>query len=97
MQVWPSFQGANLDWKPISFVPRALTLRMKRNPHRAYDRDGQEAVSNMREHGVRSVEATCKHCKHEATVNVDSLSDDLYVSEVALSCRVSYASHQATH
>jgi hypothetical protein len=39
------------------------------------------SLSNMREHGVRSVEATCEHCKHEAIINVDSLPDDLYVPD----------------
>ena len=40
---------------------------MKRNPRRAYDAEGREIapmpLSNMREHGVRSVEATCEDCK----------------------------------
>jgi hypothetical protein len=34
-----------------------------RNPRRTYDRDGLEippmTLANMREHGVRSVEASC--------------------------------------
>jgi hypothetical protein len=46
-------------------------------------------LSNMRQHGVRSVEATCEGCKHEAVINVDSLPDDLYVPDVALRLRCS--------
>ena len=46
---------------------------MSRNPRRAYDRDGREIepmpLANMREHGVRSVEATCEDCKHEAIMD----------------------------
>jgi hypothetical protein len=45
-------------------------------------------LSNMRQHGVRCVEATCEGCKHEA-INVDSLPDDLYVPDVALRLRCS--------
>ena len=40
-------------------------------------------LANMREHGVRSVEATCEACKHEAIINVNSLPYDLYVPDVA--------------
>jgi hypothetical protein len=29
------------------------------------------SLANMREHGVRSVDATCEDCKREATVNVE--------------------------
>ncbi len=46
-------------------------------------------LSNMREHGVRSVDATCQDCKHEATVNVDGLPDELPVPDVALRLRCS--------
>jgi hypothetical protein len=46
-------------------------------------------LSNMREHGVRFVEATCEACKHEAVINVDTLSGDLYVPDVALGLRCS--------
>src|SRR5688500_3126736 len=66
---------------------------MKRNPRRAYDAEGREiapmSLANMREHGVRSVEATCEDCKHDAVVNVDSLPGDLYVPDVALRLRCS--------
>jgi len=46
-------------------------------------------LGNMREHGVRSVEATCKACKHEANVNVDKLADEVYVPDVAVKLRCS--------
>jgi hypothetical protein len=50
---------------------------MKRNPRRSYDAEGREIppmpLSNMRWHGVRSVNAECLRCRHEATVNVDAL------------------------
>ena len=64
-----------------------------RNPRRAYDREGQEiepmSLGNMRQHGVRSVDAACEACKHEAAVNVDSLADNIYVPDVALTLRCS--------
>ena len=44
-------------------------------------------LGNMRQHGVRSVEAACEACKHEAAVNVDSLADHIYVPDVALMLR----------
>jgi hypothetical protein len=46
-------------------------------------------VKNMREHGVRSVEAMCEACAHEAVVNVDALRDTVYVPDVALKLRCS--------
>ena len=64
-----------------------------RNPRRAYDREGREiepmTLGNMREHGVRAVDATCGECKHEAVVNVDSLPDSFYVPDVAIKLRCS--------
>jgi hypothetical protein len=66
---------------------------MKRNTRRAFDAEGREIapmpLSNMREHGVRSVDGTCEDCKHEAIINVDSLPDGLYVPDVALRLRCS--------
>jgi hypothetical protein len=44
-------------------------------------------VPNMREHGVRSVDATCVSCRHAAKVNRDALPDDRPVPEVALRLR----------
>ena len=66
---------------------------VSRNPRRAYDADGKEmepmSLANMREHGVRSVDATCEDCKREATVNVDKLPDDMPAPDVALRLRCS--------
>ena len=39
-------------------------------------------LANMRENGVRSVEATCGACGHEAVVNVDTLPAEVYVPDV---------------
>jgi hypothetical protein len=47
------------------------------------------SLANMREHGVRSVDAWCEDCNHEALVNVDSLPDDFPVPDVALRLRCS--------
>ena len=44
-------------------------------------------LGNMREHGVRSVDATCEACQHEAAINVDTLPDAVYVPDVALKLR----------
>ena len=41
-------------------------------------------LGNMREHGVRAVDASCEACKHEAVVNVDKRADDDYVPDVGL-------------
>jgi hypothetical protein len=66
-----------------------------RNPRRAYDADGHEiepmTLANMREHGIRSVWAFCTMigCGHEARVNVDALSDELPIPDVALRLRCS--------
>jgi len=66
---------------------------MPRNSRRAYDSEGREIepmpLANMREHGVRSVEAECRDCKREAVVNVDSLPEALPVPDVALRLRCS--------
>jgi hypothetical protein len=47
------------------------------------------SLGNMREHGVRSVEATYEDCKHEARVNVDAIPDGVPVPDVALRLRCS--------
>jgi hypothetical protein len=69
--------------------------RPPRNPRRAYDADGREIppmdLANMREYGVRSVEASCVGigCGHEASVNVDYLPEHVLVPDVALRLRSS--------
>ena len=40
-------------------------------------------LRNMRQNGVRSVDATCVGCGHEAVVNVDQLADEVFVPDVA--------------
>ncbi len=46
-------------------------------------------LANMRENGVRSVEANCAECGHEAVVNVDALAADTFVPDVAKRLRCS--------
>ena len=62
-----------------------------RNPRRAYTKDGRELapmpLGNMRAHGVRSVDTACETCGHEASVNVDSLPDEMPVPDFALRLR----------
>ena len=66
-----------------------------RNQRRAYDKDDNEirpmSLGNMREHGVRSVEATCQEigCGHAGSVDIDHLPDDVPVPAIALSLRCS--------
>ena len=64
-----------------------------RNPRRAYDADGHEiaplTLANMRENGVRSVEAKCEACGHEAIVNVDAWPGGCPVTDVGLKLRCS--------
>jgi hypothetical protein len=40
--------------------------------------------ANMRQNGVRSVEAICETCQHEAVVNRDAMPASLPVPDVAL-------------
>jgi hypothetical protein len=72
-----------------------LIARVVRNQRRACSVDGSEIppidLVNMREHGVRSVEAKCEACEHEAIVNGDALPADLPVPEVTLRLRCSDA------
>jgi hypothetical protein len=55
---------------------------------RARDADGREippmTLANMREHGVRSIEATCRTCQHSARLNVDGWPADVPVPDVGL-------------
>ena len=64
-----------------------------KNPRRAYNADGTVIapmdLANMRENGVRSVEARCEACGREAIVNCDALPADLPVPDVALRLRCS--------
>jgi hypothetical protein len=38
-------------------------------------------LRNMRDNGARSVTAKCEVCGHEATVNVDALSESVHVPD----------------
>jgi hypothetical protein len=46
-------------------------------------------LTNMRENGVRSVEARCEACGREAAFNCDEFPADLPVPDVALRLRCS--------
>jgi hypothetical protein len=63
-----------------------------RNPRRAYGKDGTEippaTIADIRALGVRSVEATCQKCGHEA-IDVADAPDDLPAPDVALRLRCS--------
>jgi len=54
-------------------------------------------LGTMRAMGVRSVDATCEACQHEATVNVDALPDSLYVPDVALRLKCSACGSKNIH
>jgi hypothetical protein len=38
-------------------------------------------LANMRQNGVRSIEVTCRGCRHAVVINVDSYPGDLLVRE----------------
>ena len=69
--------------------------RPGRNPRRAYDHEGREippmTLASMRARGVTHVFAACEAhgCRHEGTVDVSSLPDELPVPDVALKMRCS--------
>jgi hypothetical protein len=76
---------------------------MTRNSRRAYDGQGREippmTLGNMREHGVRSIDAFCHAigCGHASTVNVNGLPDELPVPDVGLRLRCSRCGRRAVH
>jgi hypothetical protein len=76
---------------------------MTRNPRRAYDGQGREippmTLGNMREHGIRSIDAFCQAigCGHASTVNVNGMPDDLPVPDVGLRLRCSHCGGRAIH
>src|SRR5829696_7213613 len=69
--------------------------RPPRNPRRAYDAEGNEirpmSLGNMREHGVRSVKASCQetNCGHSASIKVEDLPDSFPVPDVSMRLRCS--------
>jgi hypothetical protein len=76
-----------------------MAYLMKRNPRRAYDKQGREiepmTLGNMRSIRVRSVSATCDACSHEGVVNCDRWPEDLPVPDVALRLRCSQCGSKA--
>jgi len=76
---------------------------MNRNPRRAYDGQGNEippmTLGNMREHGIRTVDAYCEAtgCGHMAVLNVDALPDELPVPDVSLRLRCSRCGSRKIH
>jgi ribosomal protein S27AE len=55
-------------------------------------------LGNMRENGVRSVEAECEDCGHSAVVNVDQFLDAVFVPDVGkrLRCTQCGSNHITT-
>jgi hypothetical protein len=78
-------------------------MRSSRSPRRAYDATGAEIApmtpGNMREHGVRAIDAFCKAigCGHAATLNVDDLPNELPVPDVSLRLRCSKYGSRSIH
>ena len=76
---------------------------MSRNPRRAYDGEGNEippmTLGNMRAHGIRTVDAYCEatSCGHMAIFDVDGLSDELPVPDLALRLRCSRCGSRSIH
>ena len=64
-----------------------------KNPRRAYNAEGSVIspmdLANMRANGVRSVEARCEACEHEAVVSCNAMPAELPVPDVALRLRCS--------
>ena len=68
-------------------------MKPGRNPRRAYKANGSVIapmdLANMRANGVRSVEARCEACEHEAVVSCNAMPAELPVPDVALRLRYS--------
>jgi hypothetical protein len=68
-------------------------MRPRRNPRRAYDKDGNDippaTIAHLKADGCRTVEASCDDCRHEAIVDVSGFPDDFPVPDVALKFRCS--------
>jgi ribosomal protein L44E len=66
---------------------------MKRNPRRAYDKDGGEiqpaTVGSERAKGFTKAEIWCNPCTRFVEVSLDGLPDDLPVPDICLRYRCS--------
>lgn len=63
----------------------------RRNPHRAYERDGTmirpPTVGEARDEGEATAAAICSACGHEAIVSTDGMPADLPFPDIALRLR----------
>ena len=61
---------------------------MRRNPRRAYERDGTmivpPTVGECRAEGETTAAASCNSCGHEAIVSTDGMPADLPFPDIAL-------------
>jgi hypothetical protein len=68
-------------------------MRPRRNPRRAYNKDGNEilpaTIANHKANGCKTVEASCDNCRHEAIMDVSGFPDHFAVPDVALKLRCS--------
>jgi hypothetical protein len=66
---------------------------MKRNPRRAYGKDGNEIASalvrDIKVLGCTTVCASCQQCGHEAVLDITDASDDRPVPDISLRLRCS--------
>jgi hypothetical protein len=66
---------------------------MKRNPRRAYDKDGYEItptlVRDLMELGLKTVCASCQNCSHEAILDIIDAPGDRPVPDISLRLRCS--------
>ncbi|MGO4408393.1 hypothetical protein AB4Z10_29595 [Bosea sp. RAF48] len=66
---------------------------MKRNPRRAYDKDGKEiqpaTVGSERARGCKLAEVWCNDCVRYAEVSLYGLPDDLPIPDICLRYRCS--------
>jgi hypothetical protein len=68
-------------------------MRPRRNPRRAYDKDGDEippaTIAHLKADKCRTVAAFCDDCRHEGIVDVSGFPGDSPVPDVALKIRCS--------
>ncbi len=79
---------------PTAYTPGegAPVPRHRRNPRRAYDREGREIrpmdLANAAENGARAVRAICP-CGHVGEAPIDRFPPDMAVRDVGLHLRCS--------